>query len=274
LSTGPIHVTDIPVRPPSTRRGRHVRFAVDASAIVHAAEGDYPCMVEDLSRSGVRLSGPLPPALDRILDLTLRSSRSEPELRLRARPARRTDDVSGTVTAFEFLDVAPDQHRGIDRLVESGVVRAAHPSTGLEALRPSSSIREIRAALESIPLPQRIGLATRAGKKEREALRHDTHAAVLDALARNPNLSAPEARALAASPHLAAGTLDAFAADGRFVRDDDMRLAIIGHPRASHALVEHLVAEFDADHARRLLRRPGLAPQVRERLSRRVARGH
>lgn len=267
-------MTVTPLRPPSARRGRHARFAVDASAIVHAAERDYPCTVEDLSRSGVRLSGPLPPALDRILDLTLRGGRSEPELRLRARPARRTDAPSGTVAAFEFLDVAPDQDRGIGRLVESGVLRTAHVANGLEALRPSASIREIRAALDSIPLPQRIGLAARAGKKEREALRQDTHAAVLDALARNPNLTVPEARALAASPHLAAGTLDALAADGRFGRDDDVRLAIVGHPRASHALVEHLVAAFDADHARRLLRRPGLAPQVRDRLSRRLVRGH
>ena len=267
-------MTDARPGPPTSRRGRHARFAVEASAIVHAAQGDYPCTVEDLSQSGVRLTGPLPPTLDRILDLTLRGGRSEPELRVRARPTRRVERGSATGAAFEFLDVAPDQLRGIGRLVESGVIRSASPVTGLETLRPAASIREIRGALEAIPLPQRIALATRASKKERDALRHDTHAAVLDALARNPQLSVAEARALAASPHLAAGTLEALAGDARFTRDEDLQMAIAGHPRASIPLVEHLLAEFDADRARRWLRRPGLAPQVRERLSRRVARGH
>lgn len=262
------------VRPPSARRGRHVRFAVEASAVVHASEGDFPCTVEDLSRSGVRLSGALPPTLDRILDLTLQGVRSEPELRVRARAARRIDDPAGGGAAFEFLDVAPDQQRGIGRLVETGVIRVAHPSSGLETLRPTATVREIRAALEAIPLPLRIALATRAGRREREALRHDTHAAVLDALARNPHLTPPEARVLAASPHLVAGTLEALAADARFARDEEVRLAVAGHPRSPVVLVEHLMAAFDAEHARRLARRPGLPPQIRERLARRVARGH
>jgi hypothetical protein len=241
--------------------------------VVHAAEGDYPCTVEDVSRSGVRLSGPLPTTLDRILDLTLRSGTSEPELRVRARPARRTGAASAGA-AFEFLDLATDQARGIGRLVESGVLRIAQVPSGLESLRPAAPIHEIRAVLEAIGLPQRIALATHAGRKEREALRHDTHAAVLDALSRNPNLTLPEARVLAMSPHLGSATLDALATDNRFTRDEEVRLAIVGHSKASRAVVERLVAEFDADHARRLLRRPGLAPQVRERLSRRVARGH
>src|SRR5512147_2841932 len=107
---------DTRLPPTSAHRGRHARFAVQASAVVHAAEGDYPCTVEDVSRSGVRLSGPLPTTLDRILDLTLRGGTSEPELRVRARPARRTGAASAGA-AFEFLDLATDQARGIGRLV-------------------------------------------------------------------------------------------------------------------------------------------------------------
>ena len=253
---------------------RHARFTVEASAIVHAGQGDYPCTVDDLSRSGVRLTGSLPSPLDRILDLTLRGGRSEPELRLRARTARSTEGPSGPGAAFEFLDIAADQRRGIARLVERGAVHPPHGGAPLEALRAGASIREIRSTLESIPPPQRIGLAARATKKEREWLRHDVLPAVLDALARNPQLGAAEARSLAASPHLSVGTIEALAADHRWSRDEDLRLAIVSHSRTPAILADRLVAELGVDDARRLLRRPGLTPHARDRISRRVARSH
>lgn len=266
---------DATPRPPTSRhRGRQARFSVEASAVVHAGDGDFSCTVEDLSRSGVRLAGNLPTSLDRILDLTLRGGRSDPELRIRARPARWTEGPGGRGAAFEFLDVAADQHRGIDRLVESRAARAPDPGAGLDALRPGASLREIRAALESIAVPQRIALAARAGRKERDALRHDSLPAVLDALARNSQLTLAEARALAASPHLSPGTLEALAADSRWDRDEELRVAIVSNSRTPPPLADRLVGELGADRARRLLRRPGLAPLARERLSRRVARSH
>lgn len=158
--------------------------------------------------------------------------------------------------------------------MESGWTHPSSPEVALDALRPGAPVPEIRAALEAIPAPQRIAFAARAGRKGRELLRHDTLPAVLDALARNPRLSTAEACLLVGSPHLSTAALEALALDPRRERNDDWTVAILSSTRATPRVADALLARIEVVEARRLLRRPHLAPQARERLSRRVARGH
>jgi hypothetical protein len=58
------------------------------------------------------------------------------------------------------------------RLLETPAV------VSLDSLKPGASPQDIKSALEAIPLPQRIALASRAGLKEREHLRLDANPSV------------------------------------------------------------------------------------------------
>jgi hypothetical protein len=113
-------------------------------------------------------------------------------------------------------------------------------------------------------------LSSRAGPKEREFLRSDTHPAVLEALARNPNLSVAEARALAASLNLMSGTLDSLANDPRFKGDEELRMAVAIHPRVSLFTAERVTADFKVPQIKKLLAKPGLNQFLREKLFRRT----
>jgi hypothetical protein len=176
----------------------------------------------------------------------------------------------GMAIALEYVDVDDAKRDALERLLAR--ILEAPAGSSLDDLKPGASPQEIRKTLESIPLPQRMGLATRASQRDREYLLQDTNAAVLDALARNPNLTLPEARALATSVYLIPGTLDALANDVRFRSDDELRMTIAAHPRVSLGTAEKVTAGFKTPQIKQLLTKPGLSQLLRERLFRRTTR--
>jgi len=148
------------------------------------------------------------------------------------------------------------------------------PTPGpFDGLRPGAAPHEVKKALEAIPLQQRIGMAQRADLKQREVLRQDQHPAVLEALSRNANLTLPEARALAGSIFLQAGTVDALANDPKFRADEELRMVLATHPRVPLSTAERLTAGFNSAQLKRLLAKPGLNAGLRDKLFRKVARG-
>jgi hypothetical protein len=174
--------------------------------------------------------------------------------------------------AIEFVDLDEAQRDDLEILL-ARLLESDPPASPLDALKPGVSPLEIKKALESIPLPQRLSLATRAPLREREFLRLDTNAAVLDALVRNPNLVLAEARTIAASPFLSSPSIDALAADPRFGADEELVLALAVHPRIALPTAEKLTAPFKPPQLRRLLAKPGLNPSLRDRLLKRLTRG-
>jgi hypothetical protein len=176
-----------------------------------------------------------------------------------------------TNLAMEFVEMDAAKQGELEiflaRLIEF------HPSGSLESLKPGAPPREVKKALESIPVPQRVALAQRADLKQREFLRQDQHPAVLESLVRNPSLTLAEARAIAASNVLQSGVIDLLAADARFKGDEELRMALATHPRVSMITAEKLTADFKAPQIRKLLARPGLNQLLREKLLRRMTRG-
>ena len=218
--------------------------------------------------------GPLPPPAQEQVDITLKDRSGSHKTRVTGRVIRASSDEGPTSLrlAIEFVDLDEAQRDDLEillaRLLESGP-----PASPLDALKPGVSPLEIKKALESIPLPQRLSLATRAPLREREFLRLDTNAAVLDALVRNPNLVLAEARTIAASPFLSSPSIDALAADPRFGADEELVLALAVHPRIALPTAEKLTAPFKPPQLRRLLAKPGLNPSLRDRLLKRLTRG-
>jgi hypothetical protein len=176
------------------------------------------------------------------------------------------DPQVGLRMAIEFIDTDAASRAGLEALL-SRLLQT--PAAGpFDHLKPNSPPPEIKKALEAIPLPQRISLAARAGPKEREILRLDSQAAVLEALVKNPNLTLAEARSLAASTYLMPASLDALSSDLRFKDDEDLRITVASHPRVTMAIAERVTLDFRVPQLKKLLAKPGVNQILREKLIR------
>jgi hypothetical protein len=251
------------------RANRHSnRFRAGIHVEVEAGGQTIECAAENISRTGVLLVGPLPaPPTDR-LEFTVNASTGNLKVPLSGRVVRVEPNPEGGLrVAVEFIDMDKPKHDALEallaRLLQTPV---AGP---FDHLNPGSPPQEIKKALETIPLPQRIALSSRAGPKEREVLRLDTQPAVLESLARNPSLTIAEARLLAGSAYLMPGTLDALANDLRFRDDEELRMTVATHPRVSMSTAERVTLDFKVPQLKKLLARPGLNQLLREKLFRR-----
>jgi hypothetical protein len=232
----------------------------------------FACEAQNLSRSGVLLVGDFPAPSAETVDIALSARTGSLTVRLTGRVIRSQPSAEGggVAVALEFVDMDDSRRDSLEsllaRLLENPVVGS------LETLKPTASPQEIKAALEAIPLPQRIALASRAGLKEREYLRSDTNPAVLESLAHNPNFGLVEARALAGSAFLTPGTLDSIANNQRFKEDEELRMAIAVHPRVSQVTAEKVTASLKPPQVKKLLAKPGLNQTLREKLFRKTTR--
>jgi hypothetical protein len=197
------------------------------------------------------------------IEVTLTSVGGDLAVRLHASVARTTiDPASGPVRlGIEFGPMADAAREKLDFLV-ARVVEGTAPAP-LDGLSAQASPREIREALAQVPAAQRAALAARAMPREREILMQDTDPNVLDALARNPNLTPPELHGLLRSKQVLPRTLEHLARDGRATGIDDVKIAIACHPNAPFALAERLISTLTPEARKRAVLQPGLAPALR-----------
>jgi hypothetical protein len=247
------------------------RFRIGVSAQVSVGHQTVSCDAQNISRSGVLLVGHFPEPCPDNLEVALKAPTGPLVVSLSGRVIRVDRDADGgeSTLAMEFVNMDDSRRDALDVLL-ARLLEAPPPASGLENLKPGVPPQEIKRALEAIPLPQRIALATRASVKEREYLRLDTNPAVLESLVRNPSLTVAEARLVAASIYLAAGTLDALAVDTRFKDDEEVRIAIASHPRVSLGTAERVTADFKVPQIKKLLTKPTLNQTLREKLFRRT----
>ena len=256
---------------PSEGTGRQGnRFRANLPAELHDGGQTSTCEAQNISRSGVLLAGNLKAPSSRSVELTLKASSGTATVRLSGRVIRVQPNAAagGMRIAIQFVNMDDSRRDALDVLLAR--LLQTPPMASLDGLKPGATPQQVKKALEAIPLPQRIALAARAGLKDREFLRSDTHAAVLESLVRNPSLSAIEARALAASQYLMSGTLDALANDPRFKEDEELRMAVAIHPRVSAATAERVTADFKVPQIKKLLAKPGLNQHLREKLFRKT----
>jgi hypothetical protein len=171
--------------------------------------------------------------------------------------------------AIEFLDPAPAERDKLEALV-SRVIGSGNPSP-FQNIRPGMPPHEVRRALEAIPLSDRMSAAARATTpRDREILRSDGHPLVLQALARNTNLSLDDARALASQPQALPALLEGLGNDGRWRQDDEIKLLLLAHPQLPVGVADALLAGLKTVHVRRLLGRSSLSPLVRAKVMKRL----
>jgi hypothetical protein len=246
------------------------RFRTGVPAELKIGPRAIECEARNLSRSGVLLVGDLPKPTDDTVELALILPTGSLTVRLSGRVIRVEPDPEGggLRIALEFVDMDDSRRAAVDTLVAR--LLEAPAASPFDHLKQGAPPQEIKKALEAILLPQRISMAARAPQKDREILRCDTNPAVLEALARNPNLTLAEARILAGSVDLVPGTLDALSNDLRFKDDEPLRMAVATHPRVSMATAERVTADFNVPQIKKLLAKPGLNQILREKLFRRT----
>jgi PilZ domain-containing protein len=248
--------------PPSTYQKRAPRFQASLPATARLAGADHTCTAENLSRSGALLLGQFPETEEADLTLTIM------RLELPCRIVFRQDERMGVV----FENLSPEQATGVEGLL-SRVVQGASLGA-LEALTTASSPAAVRTALQKISVPHRMGLALRAGPRERDWLRHDPDPAVLEALARNANAVPHEIKLLLRRADLLPSTLDQIAEDVRWSKDEEIQRMICCHPRVPLQTADRVVERMSELAIGRLLRQSGLEPGVRQKLMRKLALKH
>jgi hypothetical protein len=258
--------------PDSTPR-HGFRFRLGIPAELYAENRTFSCEARNISRSGALIVGQIPAPTTTLLALALKLPASAVSVRLSGKVVRVEPGADGESIgiAIEFVDMDDARRDELEVLLARCLETPAH--SPLESLKPGSSLQDVRKTLDSIPIPQRIALASRAVQKEREFLRFDTNPAVLEALAHNPNLTLVEARALAASAYLMPGTIDVLANDSRFKHDDDLRMTLAIHPKVPSATADKLTSELKVPQIKVLLTKPGVSQALREKLFRRTTRG-
>jgi hypothetical protein len=249
------------------------RFRTEISAEIGRNGETFGCGTVNISRGGALVVGELPARPEDTVEFALKAPAGPFTIRVSAKVLRvvPNPDGAGVRIAIKFIDLTDSQREDLEVLLAR--ILAAPAANPLESLKPGASLMEIKKALDSIPVSQRVALSSRAPAKEREYLRLDTNAAVLEALARNPGLTVAEARALAASAYLMPGTLEALVNDSRFKNDHELCVAVAIHPRASVATAEKATADFKVPQLKALLAKSGLNQALRDKLFRRTTRG-
>ena len=252
---------------------RGPRFAAGLPAALLTGGREHDCRAHNLSRTGVLLVGAFPPPTGEQVAFALRSPGGDIDHRFTGRVARleQGDDPGELRVAVEFVAVDAEQKRIIELLV-ARVVEGLAPAS-LAALRPGSPPQEIRKALGLVSVPHRIALAARAGPREREFLRYDYHPAVLESLARNPNITLVEIRALLEVTQLQPSMLQSVAADPRWSKDEDVRILVATHPQVPFPLAERIISELPLPVLKKVLTRPSLNAVLRDKIVKRHARG-
>ena len=248
---------------------RGARFAAGLPTVLHLPKNDYDCTAYNLSRTGTLLSGRFPRLIGYRVEVSFRQPNGGLTLRLPGQVVRARRETDGMQhIALEFMELS-DERRDVLEVLVARLIEG-HAPAPLEALLPGMPLPEVRNALEQVPVPHRIALAVRATPREREFLKYDTHPQVLEALARNPSLRPAEARELATAPLLQPSTLELLARDPRWAKDEEVKLAVVSHPRAPLTLARRVVEGLSALTLKKLLARPGVPPSIRTQLQRRT----
>jgi hypothetical protein len=218
------------------------------------------CETIDLSLVGGLLSGGFPAIEGSEVTLTLSSSSGDLEFEADARVTFQSETQLG----IEFGQLNETQKSSLEALL-SRAQEGIRPAS-LESLDRDSSTADIKAALKKIPIPHRINLARRATLLDRGFLVHDESPQVLEALARNPQLIQQEVVQLLRLPTLLPTTLEVLSRDARWMSSEELKITIATHPRVTFHVAERLVKTLSIVGIRRVIRRPGLNPAIKQKL--------
>jgi len=244
------------------------RFKAGLPAVVRFDGAEHECVARDLSRSGMLLVGAFPWPADQDLEVTVTSAAGDLSFTSRGRLAHVMEDLEAgeTKLGLVFEGALDEASAEVLEALVARVVEGTAPAP-LERLTEESSPEDVRRELEAMPLPHRIALAQRAiTPRERAIIRQDPSPQVLEGLARNPHLNSPEVMTLIRMPTLLPTTIDVLANDPRWRGNEELQVMLATHPRVTLHTAERIVRAMTPSMLRRVIRRPGLHPVLRDRI--------
>ena len=142
----------------------------------------------------------------------------------------------------------------LSELARTPTAAASAPSTGDAAAAPPApdpEAREIHRSemtgasiatdIRKMNVSQKMRLASRASRLERQVLLRDTSPQVLMGLLTNPRIDEGEVRDLVRSPHAASGVLQHVAKDRRWSSNYEIRHALVRNPKTPTPLAQRLL---------------------------------
>lgn len=235
------------------------------STVLHDADGDHPCEAMDLNRLGIMLLGDFSPPVDPEVRLTLESTAGDLVVHARGRVAHSQKDEEGhTQLGLEFLEFEESEKKTLEALI-SRTIEGRAPAA-LARLGNDAAPEDVEKALSTIPLPHRIQAAIRAFSREREIFFQDDSPQVLEALARNPNITMPEIVSLVRKMKILPSTLDVIAKDPRWAGNEELKILVATHPRVTLPTAQRLVNQLSDLGLRKVIRKPGLHPALRQKI--------
>ena len=242
------------------------RYRAGIPGTLRLSDSEHACVAHSLDRSGVLLSGRLPLPQGPDIRVELRSTRGDVTLEVAARVLNifRDGNEGDVRLGVEFVGLDDRQRATLESLINR-VTEGVAPAP-LDLLPRVATPRQIREALESIPLAHRISLAARAQLKERRYLREDTNLQVIEGLARNPNISIQEIKELARRHNILPSTVEMMAGDRRWFHDEELKSILATHSRASLAVAEEVIGRMKDRTLKLVVRSPGLHPTLKTKL--------
>ena len=244
---------------------RATRFMAGIRAFLSLGTRYVDCRAEDLSSSGVLLTGTMGPIEERDATVRLESAQGNLAVDLPGEIVHIHEVEDGaTRIGFQFSALEPSTLEKLDALI-ARVMEGTLPAPIAE-LAEDATPQQILQALDRVAVAHRIQLAHRADGDLRKIMRHDSNAGVVESLLRNPHLTPPELMALIRNPKLTAGALAVVAKDPRWISNDEIKLILATHPRVTLQVAQQVVDKMTDAARRRVLRRSGLPDPIKRKI--------
>lgn len=249
--------------PTPTRRA--TRFMAGIRAFLSLGPRYVDCRAEDLSRTGVLLTGTMGPIEERDASVRLEATQGNLSVDLPGEIVHAHEVEDGTTRiGFQFTALDPPTLKKLDALV-ARVMEGTLPAPIAE-LAKDATPQQILQALERVTVAHRIQLAHRADGDQRKIMRHDPDADVVESLLRNPHLTPPELIALVRNSKLPIGALAVVAADPRWSGNEEIKLIIATHPRVTLQVAQQVVDKMSDAARKQVLRRSGLPDPIKRKI--------
>jgi len=250
--------------PPQKRHG--YRFLAGLKATITFGASESPCQAIDLHRSGAMVEGSFGAKEKIMVGISLSSTAEDLRFEGRGRVTHVSHNEENGLTrvGLQFESLNSTESESLELLV-ARVVEGMNPAP-LAHLARDASAEEIREALGKIPTAHKITVAQRALPLERSFLFHDDNGQVIEALCRNPQLTMPEVVHVLRRPTLLATTLELLSCDQRWNSNEEIKITIATHPRVTFLVADRLCRTLTLLGIRKVIRRPGLNPAVKNRL--------
>lgn len=166
--------------------------------------------------------------------------------------------------ALRPLTEIPDTTEPVDEPATEETPEA-EPEVTAEGSTQKTEMTGAAIALEirRMNVSQRIRLATRAGRLERQILLRDNSPQVLLGLTANPRIDEQEVRDLVRSPHAASGVLQHVAKDRRWSANYEIRLALVRNPKTPTPLAQRLLTTLRTPDLQILAKSPNVREAIK-----------